>query len=141
MIYIIDRAFAIEPEESCIIIKNTDLTIIDMTSLIGSLADLYCKTTIHHLCEPSKLLDILCTHFACTDKKHKYSGELYFIESRVQSPILHATFVLHDELIIWIDITEAMHYARSKVSPQLINFMSEETIQELERTWKAECVI
>jgi len=141
MIYVIDSAFALDKKESCIIIKNTELSIIEMTNLIGSLATLYRDITQHHVCEPSMLLDILCTHFECTDKKHKYSGELSFIESRVRPPILHATFVLHDELIIWMDIAEAMHFTRSNKSLKLNDIIPESILNDIAYAWTSDTTV
>lgn len=103
MIYIIDSCYAENHKKDCIIIKNKTLTIEKMTDIVGALGNLYVQIQNETSCPPKKLWNVLCTNFECKDRKHKYLGELEFVERRIQSPMLHATFLLYDEFIIWLD--------------------------------------
>ena len=136
MIYIIDSCFAKNHKEECVILKNKDFSIEEMTDVIGALANLYYKSTNERLCPPQKLFEILCDRFECKDRKHKYISEMDFIEFRVQSPMLHATFILHGEIIVWIDIAEAMDYTLKRMDSVLSRYLDVDEIKNFETMWR-----
>lgn len=136
MIYIIDNHFADNHKENCIIIKNTEFSIDEMTLIIGSLGNLYFYSTDQRVCPPRKLLEVLCSKFDCKDRKHKYTGELEFIERRIESPMLHTSFVLHDELIIWLDIKEATNYTFGMMWSVLNRHLFPADLEEIKMKWK-----
>ena len=106
------------------------------TDVIGALANLYFRSTGERLCPPEKLLGVLCSRFECKDRKHKYIGEMDFIEFRVQSPMLHATFILHGEIIVWIDIAEAMDYTFSRMHSVLNEHLDLDEVRKIEDAWR-----
>ena len=135
MIYIIDNCYADNHREECIIVKNKNLTMEEMTDIVGALGNLYAKSKNITSCQPQKLWNVLCTNFGCKDRKHKYLGELEFVESRIQSPMLHATFLLYDEFIVWLDIKEAMRYTIERMYSILDEHMEQDEIQVLKESW------
>lgn len=137
MIYIIGSCYLNNHKEECIVVKNKRLMIEEMTNIVGALANLYFLSTNNDLCPPAELLDILCKKLGCKERKHKYSGELTFVELRIQPPMLHTTFVLCDELIIWIDIKEAMDYTKGRMWGLLHTYLEKEDIEQLEQNWRA----
>ena len=136
MIYIIDNCYAANHKKECIILKNKNLSIEEMTDIIGALANLYYRSTNERSCPPEKLMETLCEKFECKDRKHKYSAEIDFIERRVQSPMLHATFVLHGEMIVWIDVSEAMDYTFGRMNTVLNAYLGRDEINEIEQKWR-----
>ncbi len=135
MIYIIDNCYASDHKKESIILKNKNLSIEEMTDLVGALANLYYRSTSDHLCPPKELIGVLCDKFECKDRKHKYTGEMDFIERRIQSPMLHATFVLHGEMIVWIDISEAMDYTFGRMNVVLNEYLELDEIKAIEEKW------
>ena len=136
MIYVIDNCYALNHKKECIILRNKNLSIEEMTDVVGALANLYYRNTDGRQCPPEKLMEPLCEKFECKDRKHKYSGEMEFIERRIQSPMLHATFVLHGEIVVWIDISEAMDYVFSRMYSVLNEYLEEDEIKKIETEWR-----
>lgn len=136
MVFIIDNCYASNHKEECVIVKNKNLSIEEMTNLVGALGNLYFRSTNEHICPPTKIMNILCDTFECKDRKHKFSGEMEFIERRIQSPMLHATFVLHDEFIVWMDISEAMDYSFRRMHTVLNEYFELDEIKEIENEWR-----
>lgn len=136
MIYIIGGCFLSNHKEECIVVKNKSLMIEEMTNIVGVLANLYCCSTNEDLCLPIKLLNVLCERFECKERKHKYTGELESIQRRIQPPMLHTTFVLRDELVIWIDVREAMDYTKECMWGLLNTYFKKEDMERLAAEWK-----
>ena len=137
MIYIVDSYFASNHKAECIIIKNDALLIEEMTNIVGALGNLYFRSTHRSSCPPQELLEILCEKFKCKDRKHKYSGELEFVAQRIYSPMLHTTFLLCDELVVWIDIQEAMVYARDRMWSVLGEYFAKDELEQIAEKWSA----
>ena len=139
MIYIIGGCYLTHQKEECIVVKNSDLMIEEMTNIVGALGNLYYRSKEEfqrYFCPPKELLPILCELLKCKDRKHKYMGELDFIETRIQSPILSTVFVLKDELLIWIDVKEAMIYKRDSMWGTLYAHFNKEDVEKIEEAWK-----
>lgn len=136
MIFIIDNYFANDHREECIVVKSKKYTIEEMTEIVGALANLYHKHTNQRFCAPRALKNILCTNLDCTDKKHKYRGEIDFVESRISSPMLHATFLMRDEILVWLDISEAMDYTFARMFSILEEYFNDEEIENIKESWK-----
>ena len=136
MIFIIDNCFASNHKEECIILKSKTFSIEEMTNLVGALGNLFFRSTNEHICPPNKIMNILCDTFECKDRKHKFLGEMEFIERRIQSPMLHATFVLHGEYIVWMDISEAMDYTFGGMNTILGEYFDADEIKEIIEEWK-----
>lgn len=123
-------------KEECIVVKNSDLMIEEMTDVVGALGNLYFRSTNKSFCPPQELFEVLCTKLECKDRKHKYIGELEFVERRIQSPMLHTTFLLCGKMVIWIDIKEAMDYTFGRMWPVLNNNLTKEEIEQIEKEWR-----
>ena len=139
MIYIIGSCYLSHHKNECIIVKNKNHTIEEMTNIVGALGNVYFhfqKDTHRYFCPPQELFPILIEYLGCKDRKHKYKGELEFIESRLQTPMLSTAFVLRDEIIIWIDIKEAMLYTQDRISRILNTYLKKEDIEKIEMNWK-----
>lgn len=135
MIYIIGSCYLKNHKEECIVVKNKSLMIEEMTNLVGALSNLYCSCKNTDFCPPIELLNILCERMECKERKHKYSGELESVERRIQTPMLHTTFVLRDELVIWIDVKEAMDYTTGRMWGLLHAYLDKKDIEKLEQNW------
>lgn len=138
MIYIIGSCYLGNHKEECVVVKNNNLLIEEMTNIIGALANLYFLSTDKEFCPPKELLNILCEKLECKERKHKYKGELEFVEYRIQTPMLHTTFVLCDELVVWIDIKEAMAYTKGHMWSLLHTYLQKEDIALIEKKWRDE---
>lgn len=136
MIYIIGSCYLSNHKEECIVVKNKSLLIEEMTNIVGALANLYFLSTDKDLCPPEELLNILCEKLECKERKHKYKGELEFVEYRIQTPMLHTTFVLCDELVVWIDIKEAMVYTKGRMWNLLHTYLQKEDIEQIQKNWR-----
>lgn len=136
MIYIIGSCYLSNYKEEWIVLKNKRLLIEEMTNIVGALSNLYFLSTEAEFCPPVRLQNVLCEKLQCKERKHKYTGELEAIRLRVQPPMLHTTFVLCDELVIWIDIKEAMYYTKGRMWEILNTHFKEEDIREIEEKWK-----
>lgn len=137
MIYIIGSCSLSNHKEECIVVKNKCLMIEEMTNIVGALANLHYLSTDTGLCPPQELLNILCDKLECKERKHKYWGELEAVEQRIQPPMLHTTFILCDELVIWIDIKEARDYTRGRMWALLHTYLDRDVIEEIEKAWKS----
>lgn len=137
MIFIIDHCYASNHPEECIIIKNKNLTIEEMTRLVGSLACFYNSCTNKEICPPREILDVLCKNIGCKDRKHKFVHEMKFIEQRLSSPMLYTAFVMNGEIVIWIDIKEAMNYCRDNAKNYLDirDYIMEEQLMQIKKEW------
>lgn len=136
MIYIIGGCYLHNHKQECIVVKNDSLLIEEMTNVVGALGNLYYISSDKVLCPPVELLDVLCQKLACKERKHKYRGELDFVECRIQTPMLHTTFVLCDELVVWIDIKEAMAYTNDRMWSLLHTYLTKDDIEQIEQKWK-----
>lgn len=136
MIYIIGSCYLNNHIEECIVVKNKTLMIEEMTNIVGALGNLYVLCRDADLCLPAEVLNILCEKLECKERKHKYRGELEFVERRIQTPMLHTTFVLCDEMVIWIDIKEAMSYTRGRMWGLLHTYLEKEDIEQIEKNWR-----
>lgn len=136
MIYIIGGCFLSNHKEECIVVKNKSLMIEEMTNIVGALANLYCYSTNEDSCIPINLLNVLCEKLECKERKHKYKGELESIQLRIQPPMLHTTFVFRGELVIWIDVREAMDYTQGRMWEVLHTYLEKEYIEILKEAWR-----
>ena len=139
MIYIVGSYYV--NKEEWIVVKNKTLTIEEMTNVVGALANLHLFSKFSKsegLCPPIKLQSILCEKFESKERKHKYKGELESIYFRIQPPMLHTTFVLCDELIIWIDVKEAMDYTQGRMWSILNSYLQEMDIKKIQEMWREE---
>lgn len=136
MIFIIDSCFAVNHKKECIIVKNTTLLIEEMTDVVGALGNLYFSSSAARGCPPQAILEVLCEKMGCKDRKHKFIGEMEFVERRIQSPMLHTTFLILDELVVWIDIEEAMRYTAKRFRDILTKYFTQEEMDDLVKKWK-----
>lgn len=136
MVYIIGSCYLKNHKEDCIVVKNSSLMIEEMTNIVGALSNLFFFCKNENFCPPIELLNILCEKLECKERKHKYRGELEAVELRIQPPMLHATFVLCDELVIWIDIKEAMAYTYGRMWTLLHTYLNKEDIEQIKEEWK-----
>ena len=138
MIYVIGSCELRDHKEECIVVKNKSFTIEEMTNIVGALSNLYCYKKNEKFCMPKELLYILCDKLQCKERKYKYRGELEFLERRIQTPMLHTTFVFCGELVIWIGIKEAMGYTRGRMWEIINTYMPKEEIDKIEAEWRRE---
>ena len=136
MIYIIGSCYLKNHKEECIVVKNNSLMIEEMTNIVGALSNLYYYAKNEEFCPPTELLNILCEKLACKERKHKYRGEIDSIQLRIQPPMLHTTFVLRDELVIWIDVKEAMRYTSGRMWGILCTYFEKDDVEEIEAKWR-----
>lgn len=137
MVYIIDHYYASNRREECVIVKNNQLSIEEMIALVGSLSTLYIEATDCRECRPRDILNVLCGPIIYSkDKKYKYLQELGFIERRLYSPVLSTVFMLGGELVVWIDIKEAMDYVIGRRLTVLANYFTMEEIKQLKNNWQ-----
>ena len=136
MVYVIESCSLRNHKEECIVVKNSSLAIEEMTNIVGALSNLYYFSKDEEFSPPSELLNILCKNLGCKERKHKYRGELESIQVRIQPPMLHTTFVLRDELVIWIDVREAMDYTRGRMWNILNTYLEEDDIKNIEEQWR-----
>lgn len=136
MIYIVDSCYVDNHKDACIIVKSKNLCIEEMTEIVGALGNLCSSCNGDRGCVPQTIFNVLIEHFGCKDRKHKYHGELGFIALRVQSPMLHTTFVLRDEFMVWIDIEEAMRYTSKRFRDILSNYFTQEEMDEVVEKWR-----
>lgn len=135
MVYVIGSCYLKNHKEECIVLKNEDLTIEEVTNIVGALSNLYCMCRNVDFPPPKELLNIMCEKLECKERKHKYKGELESIQMRIQPPMLHTTFVLRDELVIWIDIKEAKDYTFGRMWTLLNTYLDKDDIEKMKEEW------
>lgn len=65
-----------------------------------------------------------------------YIDEMDFIERRVYSPMLHMAFILRGNIVVWMDIQEAMDYCINKMWSTLIGHFNQDELMEIEKKWE-----
>lgn len=108
-----------------------------MTENSVALVNLYSSCNADRGCHPNAILEVLCQKLGCKDRKHKYHGRQEFIALHVLAPMLHTTFVLRDEFMVWIDIEEAMRYTSKRFRDIWASYFTQEEIDELAGKWSS----